>query len=163
MHLKPEAQRQATTREVEYLKAASVHPDGHLPSKVSSRLLKAMLDAKFIYREDSDGYRLSDDEALVYTGNTTWRITLAGRRAALSAAQWRDLTERVDDSGAFTSKVHWVTKNGLAWLGLAEYRDDHGDVQPDDGGTGEHGPLFRAFRTELGQRVAQLAEADTYK
>ncbi|WP_189969631.1 hypothetical protein [Streptomyces violascens] len=130
---------------------------------MTSRVLKAMLDAGFIYREDSDGYRLSDAEALVYTGNTTWRITWAGRRAALSAAQWRDLTERVDASGAFTTKVHWVTRNGLAELGLAEYRDDQGAVQPDDGGSGVHGPRFQAFRTELGCRVAQLAEADEFK
>ncbi|MCX4826738.1 hypothetical protein OG883_44660 [Streptomyces sp. NBC_01142] len=163
MHLKPEAPRQATAREVEYLKAASVHQYGHLPPRVSPRLLKAMLDAEFIYREDSDGYRLTNVEALAYTGPTTWRITWTGRRAALSAAQWRDLTERVEENGAFTNKVHWVTRNGLAVLGLAEYRDDHGVVQPNDGGSGVHGPRFRAFRTELGHRVAQLAEADTVK
>ncbi|MEW1760555.1 hypothetical protein AB0393_29085 [Streptomyces cyaneofuscatus] len=163
MPLTPEEPRQATAREVEYLKAASVHPHGHLPPQASPRLLKAMLDAEFIYLEDSDGYRLTNAEALAYTGSTTWRITWTGRRAALSMAQWRDLTERVDENGAFTNKVHWVTRNGLAVLGLAEYRDDHGEVQPNDGGSGVHGPRVRAFRTELGHRLAQLADADTFK
>ncbi|MFG2210992.1 hypothetical protein [Streptomyces sp. NPDC048638] len=158
----PAMPRQATPTERTHLKTASVHPNGELRLGVSARGLKAMLDAGFIYREDSDGYRLSDAEALVYTGETTWRITWAGRRAALSAAQWRDLTERVDESGAFTTKVHWVTRHALAELGLAEFRDDHGAVQADDGGSGVRGPRYRAFRTKLGRRVAQLAEADEY-
>lgn len=155
-----QAPRQATATESKHLKTTIADPDGHLPPRVSSRLLKAMLDAGFIYREDSDGYRLSDSEALAYTGKTAWRITLTGRRAVLTESQWRDLTSRVDEDEAFLPNVHWVTRNGLAALGLAEYRDDSGAVQPNDGGSGLHGPRFRAFRTELGRRVAQLAAAD---
>jgi hypothetical protein len=122
-----------------------------------------MLDAGFVYREDSDGYRLSDSEALVYTGPTTWRVTLTGRRAALTAAQWRDLTERVEENGAFTTRVTWPTREALVSLGLAEYRDDLGNVQPNDGSTGVQGPRFRAFLTQLGDRVAQLAQADAFR
>ncbi|TLQ39412.1 hypothetical protein [Streptomyces marianii] len=153
------APRQATAAETRHLKAASADPHGHLPVTVSARLLKAMLEAGFIYREDRDGFRLASAEALAHADGT-WRITLAGRRAALTAAQWRTLTERVAEDGAFTTRVNWVTKDGLAAVGLAEYRDDEGVVQPHDGSSGVLGPRFRCYRTELGLRVAQLADED---
>ncbi|WP_327359580.1 hypothetical protein [Streptomyces sp. NBC_01304] len=156
----PVPPRTPTSTETAHLKKACRDPKGLLPDGVSTRLLKAMLDAGYIYRADADGYRIADANALDYDGVTTWRITLPGRRAVLTRAQWRALSEQVGADGAFTPKVNYVTRMTLQALRLAEFRDGEGRLRPTDGSTGLRGPQFGAFPTAVGRDLAELARGE---
>jgi hypothetical protein len=151
-----------TSTERVRLKHASGHPLGHLPT-VTRKLLHSLSSSGCIYREDVDGYRLDLDEAFTYDPPTPWRITTAGRLAVLSPAQVTALTERVNAEGRFTSKATWATTRSLAELRLAEYRDADGQVQPNDGDDGVHGPQYLPYRTTLGRTVADLVEDDLHQ
>ncbi|WP_274036318.1 hypothetical protein [Streptomyces sp. MMBL 11-1] len=140
-----------------HLKGASCHPHGHLSGSVSKRLLRAMFDAGYIYREDLDGFRLEGEAALTYDKLTPWRITVSGRRAVLTPSQVNALVDRVGLEGRFAAQVTWSTTRSLAELRLAEYRDADRVVQPNDGDDGVRGPRNSAYRTSLGDAVAELA------
>ncbi|WP_329020739.1 hypothetical protein [Streptomyces sp. NBC_01601] len=139
---------------VKALKTAAAADDGRAPDGLSRRLVASMLEAGYVYRDGIGGVRIDNKDALDYDGPGGWRITDVGRRAVLTDAQWRALTERVAREGVLLPNVNWVTKQALHDLGLVEYRDDSGRIQPTDGSTGLRGPIYKAFRTETGRRVA---------
>lgn len=149
----PVAPRAPKPSEIKALKAALVREDGRLPDGLSTRLLTSMYDAGYICREDTADVRV-DDQGAVVGDPAAWRITAVGRRAVLTDAQWRVLTERVGEDDALLPGVTWVTKQALHDLGLVEYRDGDGSIQPTDGSTGLRGPIYRAFRTEAGRHLA---------
>ncbi|MEO3976961.1 hypothetical protein [Streptomyces sp. CAU 1734] len=83
-HPDPETSgRKPTVRERQHLTDAARNPKGHMPSEASARLVEAMLAEGWVYREDGDGFRLENEEALVFRGSTPWKITQGGRWAAL--------------------------------------------------------------------------------
>jgi hypothetical protein len=159
----PPTPRTPTVNETKALKAASATEGGRLPDTVTRRLLASLLDARYICREGTDGAQTDDlaDLAALDAGPAAWRITDRGRRAVLTDAQWRALTERVAPDDALLPSVNWVTKQALHGLGLVEYRDDTGRVQPTDGSTGLRGPIHRAFRTGTGRRLVTAEPAST--
>ncbi|MFE2639479.1 hypothetical protein ACFXKF_32755 [Streptomyces scopuliridis] len=152
-----EEQHAPTPTERAHLKSASTHSLGYLPKAATKRLLRSLSDAGFIYREDLDGFLLEGEDAFTYEQPTPWRITKAGRLAALTSSQVNALVERVDAEGRFTAKATWSTTRSLTELGCAEYRDADGLVQPNDGDDGVRGPQHASFRTDLGRAVAELA------
>ncbi|MEV4506722.1 hypothetical protein [Streptomyces klenkii] len=150
-----------TSRTVIYLKTASAHPHGHLScTRVSSRLLRELLQARYFYRNDLDGFVMDVEEALASSGDQPLIITPVGRRAALTTAQLAALTNGVDPDGRLAPSVPWPTTRALAALGLAEFRGQQGGTQLHDGDDGVSGRRHHAFRTPLGQLVAELGEND---
>ncbi|WP_432137186.1 hypothetical protein [Streptomyces sp. bgisy154] len=152
----PPSPRTPTANETKALKTASATEGGRLPDTLTRRMLASLLDAGYICREGTDSARADDqaDLAALDAGPAAWRITDRGRRAVLTDAQWRALTERVAPDDALLPNVNWVTKQALHDLGLVEYRDDTGRIQSTDGSTGLRGPIHRAFRTGTGRRLA---------
>ena len=146
-------QRKPTVRECEYLKAAGRDAEGTVPGGISARLREAMLRAGFVFAEDRDGYVIPVELALADAAFTRLGITTVGRAAVLSSAQDLALAGRVDADGRFHTGVPWPTVQALAGLGLAEYRDELGQVHPTDGDTGVSGPVNSAFRSALGTVV----------
>ncbi|MEU5417763.1 hypothetical protein [Streptomyces sp. NPDC020667] len=150
-----------TSRTVAYLKKASAHPQGHLSgARVSSRLLRELLQARYFYRNDPDGFVMDVEEALAASDDQPLIITLAGRRAALTTAQLAPLANGVGPDGCLAPSVPWPTTRALAALGLAEFRDQQGGTQLHDGDDGVNGRRHHAFRTSLGQLVAELRKDD---
>ncbi|MCG7524005.1 hypothetical protein MHW47_06055 [Streptomyces sp. OfavH-34-F] len=145
-----------TPTAVRLLKAASASADGVLPVTASPKVLRALLADGYMYQRDSDGYRLSVEDAL--TARTgTLVITLEGRRAILSTPQLYALSRHVEPSGRLAPNVTWQTAKSLAALGLVEYRDANGATRTNDGDTGVSGAVHYPFRTDLGGQVAELA------
>ena len=151
-------QRKPTARECEYLKRAGRDANGTVPGGMTARLREAMLRAGLMFAEDRDGFAIPVEEAISGAVITRLGITPAGRAAVLSSAQALALATRVDTDGRFHTGVPWPTVQALAGLGLAEYRDELGRVQPHDGDTGVSGPVNSAFRTALGAEVAIHAQ-----
>ncbi|MFC5148968.1 hypothetical protein [Streptomyces aureoversilis] len=150
-----------TSRSMAYLKTASAHPQGHLSgARISSGLLRRLLQARYFYRNDQDGFVMDVEEALASSGDQPLIITLAGRRAALTTAQLTALTNGVGPDGRLAPSVPWPTTHALAALGLTEFRDQQGSPQLHNGDDGVSGRTHHAFRTPLGQLVAELNEND---
>ncbi|MFJ9574682.1 hypothetical protein [Streptomyces bacillaris] len=122
----------------------------------SQKVLRALLTDGYMYRRDSDGYRLSVEDALT-AATGTLVITLEGRRAVLSTPQLYALSRHVEPSGRLAPNVTWQTAKSLAELGLVEYRDANGATRTNDGDTGASGAVHYPFRTDLGRQVAELA------
>lgn len=140
---------------VRSLKAASAASNGHLPDRISRKVLKEVLTGKYAYRLDRDRYRLSVEDALASTDGPVV-ITLEGRRAVLSPAQTNALALHVASDGRMAPNVTWQTAKSLTVLGLVEYRDAAGVPKPTDGDTGVSGAVHYPFRTGLGQQIAEL-------
>ncbi|MER5988003.1 hypothetical protein [Streptomyces sp. NPDC001787] len=136
---------------IAHLRKASAHPDGHLPTNVSRKLLNLFLEEKYAYRNDSDGFVREGKEALtdLTTSGASSQpsiITLEGRRAALTEGQLTALDEGVESDGRMARTVPWPTAHALARLLLVEFRDELGEPSPGDG---------IPYRTALGKAVAE--------
>ncbi|MEU2514483.1 hypothetical protein [Streptomyces syringium] len=129
-------------------------------ARVSRRLLRELLEARYFYCNDVDGFVMGVEEALASSGDQPLIITLTGRWAALTAAQLTALTSGVGPDGRLAPSIPWPTTRALAALGLAEFRDQQGGTQLHDGDDGISGRRHHAFRTSLGQLVAELPEND---
>ncbi|MFD6967149.1 hypothetical protein [Streptomyces sp. NPDC059949] len=132
----------------QHLRAACVHPDGHLPVKVSAATLRIYLGNGLVYRNDGDDYRLPPDTAQV-KGVGPYFITGPGRRAILSDPQ-RNAVDSADESGALGQDVSRLTASALARLALVEYRDAGGNVPSADGDEGRTSPRLRPYLTATG-------------
>ncbi|WP_331736258.1 hypothetical protein OG605_39420 (plasmid) [Streptomyces xanthophaeus] len=137
-----------------HLRAACVHPSGHLTSHGSRTTLQVYLDDGLVYRYDSDNYRLPPELAQAQ-GVGPYFITGAGRRAILNDSQLAAI-DSADEGGALRA-VSWPTAAALARLTLVEYRDADGAPQPTDGDDGRTGPKHRPFLTPAGIDAAHAA------
>lgn len=138
-----------------HLRAACVHPSGHLTSLGSRTTLQVYLDDGLVFRNDGDGYRLPAESAQAQ-GVGPYIITGAGRRAILNDSQLAAV-DSTDADGALRG-VSWPTAAALARLGLVEYRDADGAPQPTDGDDGRTGPKHRPFLTPAGIDTARAAK-----
>ncbi|MFC7983260.1 hypothetical protein [Streptomyces sp. NPDC057336] len=138
-----------------HLRAACVHPSGHLTSHGSRTTLQVYLDDGLVYRNDADGYRLPAEVAQEQ-GVGPYVITGAGRRAILNDSQLAAIDSA--DEGSALREVSWPTAAALARLGLVEYRDADGVPQPTDGDDGRSGPKHRPFLTPAGVEAARAAK-----
>ncbi|WP_424892353.1 hypothetical protein [Streptomyces sp. XH2] len=143
-----------------HLRAACVHPEGHLASRVSRTTLQVYLDDGLAYRNDADGYVLPADIAQADTGGQPYIITGAGRRAILTDSQ-RAAIDSADDSGALGPRTAWPTVDALVRLRLVEYRDTGGAVQPNDGDDGRTGPKHRPWLTRAGIEAVRAARPES--
>ncbi|MEU6352169.1 hypothetical protein ABZ896_23020 [Streptomyces sp. NPDC047072] len=139
----------------QHLRAACTHPSGHLTNRVSRATLQVYLDDGLVYRNDGDGFRLPPATAQD-CGVGPYVITGAGRRAVLNESQ-RAALDSGDNTGLLGPKVAWPTAAALARLGLVEYRDADGAVQPTDGDDGRTGPRHRPYLTPAGIDAARAA------
>lgn len=138
----------------QHLRAACVHPDGHLPGKVRAATLQIYLDDGLVYRNDRDGYRLSADTAQ-REGVGPYFITGPGRRAILSARQ-RHAVDSADESGALGQDVSRLTAAALAQLALVEYRDAGGNARPAEGDAGCTSSSLRPYLTRAGSTALTI-------
>jgi hypothetical protein len=136
----PASPRKPTAGEQLRLRQASSASDGQLQKAVSRRLMESMLQAGWIYGEDSDGYRLSEADALGPDGATCWKITFSGRWAALTNAQRRTLLVLADGDG----QTGGVCLPGAAVQVLVGY-----------GLAAASAPHVPVRRTPLGRRVVK--------
>ncbi|MFI5986814.1 hypothetical protein ACIBEA_38880 [Streptomyces sp. NPDC051555] len=139
-----------------HLRAACGHPDGHLTSVGSRATLQVYLDDHLVYRDDADGYRLAPAAAQDDPGGGPYIITGAGRRALLNSSQCAAI-DSANEDGALGPEVGWPTAVALARLGLVEYRDTGGGVQPNDGDDGHTGPKYRPWLTRAGVAAVRAA------
>ncbi|WP_331731690.1 hypothetical protein [Streptomyces sp. NBC_00073] len=137
-----------------HLRAACVHPSGHLTSHGSRTTLQVYLGDGLVYRYDSDNYRLPPELAQAQ-GVGPYFITGAGRRAILNDSQLAAI-DSADEYGALRD-VSWPTAAALARLTLVEYRDADGAPQPTDGDDGRIGPKHQPFLTPAGIDAARAA------
>ena len=143
-----------TPTAVKVLEGTATYPQGQLPS-VSCRILSRLLAGSPAYRVDSDGYRLSAQDAVAMPVGPAF-ISTEGRRAALTQAQMRALTVDVAADGSLAAGTGWPVAHALAGMSLAEYRNTDGTRQQDDGDRGAGGPANVAYRTTLGRQIADL-------
>ncbi|MFE6273938.1 hypothetical protein ACFVQ9_34695 [Streptomyces goshikiensis] len=143
--------RRPTPKESQALKLASVDEHGYLPSDTAPGYIAAMLEARWIYGQDTDGYRLDPDSALREISTALFRILPSGRRALLRPAQWRALTDALNSSGRLSDRVTAPTIRCLAALRLVEYRSSEGEISADPSCSG-----FYPHRSELGDQVADI-------
>ncbi|MFK0047810.1 hypothetical protein ACIQU4_27745 [Streptomyces sp. NPDC090741] len=149
------ASRRPTPKEATALKLASVHEHGHLPGDTSTGHIESMLRERWIYGQDSDGFRLELEDALREIDTALFRILPAGRRALLSPTQWRALSQELDSAGRLSDRVTKRTSHCLADLLLVEYRNSNGEIR-----AAGAGPGFSPHRSELGNQVAVSGTAD---
>ncbi|CAM5424712.1 MULTISPECIES: hypothetical protein [Streptomyces] len=64
----------------QHLRAACLHPDGHLIGNVSAATLQVYLDDDLVYRNDGDRYRLPPG-----TAQKKWRRTVLHHRRGEAA------------------------------------------------------------------------------
>ncbi|MFG2141917.1 hypothetical protein [Streptomyces sp. NPDC048650] len=120
--------------------------------ETNTRVLGAIYLARWVTEVTNTGRAAAGARWAGYDGPTFLSINSRGRRALLTDAGDTALRGAGPD-GRLPEGTPWPTTNALHRDGLIEFRDPHGNVQPNDGDDGVRGPLYAPYTTDLGRRL----------